>query len=302
MQCSTARRLGYDDLRSDLRVCERAPRALAAGDVFVNVLRDTLPECDRVGGGERTLSPRAVLTRGDGDAPETPRRHGTCYVYCAQRSCGAARTFLHDHAEALASRCSDVVYLRNGALSMVPSSLSDGKRCHDKVRAHSVEVDAGCLTCGSESTPVRVHVNGARVRGSTYRSTSSGTPSWYRRADLWSPMPAQFHRDPKYANPPQPHAPEGATDVRLHTSGTDLADDALVAFWAAQPSGEVREAHEAYGKFTNSGITQCDRGVCRMRLKGAPGKYTTEGKVFKPHVHLSEWKGDHWGAVKTVTL
>ena len=38
-----------------------------------------------------------------------------------------------------------------------------------------------------------------------------------------------------------------------------------------------------------------------MKLR-TPGAYTAEGKVFRPHVHFSEWKGDHWNPiVKTVT-
>ena len=89
--------------------------------------------------------------------------------------------------------------------------------------------------------------------------------------------------------------------MRLDTTGTDLGEDALLAFWASKSSDRVREAHDAYDDFANGGIVQCDARTCEFTLD-PPASYTTDGKVFRPHFHVSEWQGDRWGDIKTVTL
>jgi hypothetical protein len=290
MQCATAAALGYDDLPSATRVCERGPDRLAPGAVFLNTLHESLPECDRA-------THAATLDDIDATAPASH-----CYVYCAQRSCHAAVGFLAEHEDALRAKCADVTYLRNGALAMREGELADGATCHAKVVAHNDVQEQGCLNCDARTTSdVDVHVDGARHEGATFLGTRSAPPDWFRRASIWSRLPPQFSRDPRYAHTPQTHDPRGAQHVRLDVTGTGIGDDALLAFWASKPADRTREAREAYGDFANGGIVQCNRKVCEFTLD-PPAPYTAEGKVFRPHFHVAEWKGDHWSGVSTVTL
>lgn len=287
MHCSTASSLGYDDLPPSTRVCERVPDHLEEGSVFLNALHDSMPECDRA---------RKATTLDDLD------RASHCYVYCAQRSCHAAAHFLADREDEIRSKCEDVTYLRNGALAMREGELADGPACHSNIIAYNETKDEGCLNCDARtSSQVDVRVDGERREGATFLSTRSSPPDWFRRASIWSRLPPQFSRDPRYANAPQTHDPRGSSRVRLDTTGTGLSDDALLAFWASKPSDKVREAQDAYDDFANGGIVQCERKICDFTLD-PPSSYTSEGKVFRPHFHVAEWKGDHWSGVSTVTL
>ena len=272
MQCALAPELGLTDLP-------------APGEVFVNALPD-MPECDRRHG-------MASL-----DALEEPAAR--CYVYCAQRSCGAAKAFLHDRADEVAAKCAAVTYLRNGALSMPEIDLADGEACHARIVAHNPSAAEPCLTCEDGAVPARLAVDGAAAEA-TFVTTDDTVPDWFHRADVWSRLPPQFARDPRYRNRPKPHDPAGELALSLRVDGLPYADDALLAFWAARDDGRVREAHDAYGDFTNSGIVQCRAGQCDFTLD-RPGRYTAEGRVFRPHVHVAPWRGDHWGAVGTVAF
>ena len=69
-RCASAAQLGFADLPG-VTVCEDPP---STGGVFLNALAD-MPACDR--------------TRGMADLSTMPPAD-RCYVYCAQRSCGAA--------------------------------------------------------------------------------------------------------------------------------------------------------------------------------------------------------------------
>ena len=295
MQCTTAARLAGDAhaarLPSATRVCERAPERVGANAVFLNALHDAMPECDRTA-HSATLADLAGA-RGDDAAPH-------CYVYCAQRSCGAAADFVTSHAEELQRGCSAVTYLRNGALGMRESELVDGAACHARVVEHNPVQETGGLNCGDAAVDVALAVDGRARAGAQYLRGRPTAPEWFKRASIWSRHPPQFSRDPRYANPPRAHDPRGAARVRLDTTGTGIAEDATLAFWASHP-GEVKEAHAAYGDFTNSGIVRCERRTCDFTVD-PPGAYTAAGKSFRPHVHVAEWKGDHWGDVGTVTL
>lgn len=287
MQCSSATRLGIHSLPSGTRVCERAPTHVNVGDVFINALHADMPECDRA-------SHSATLR----DLKHAPH----CYVYCAQRSCGAAKEFMIENADEIEAKCDEVTYLHNGALGMHQSELKDGATCHANVVAHNTVQEVGCLNCDGRSTvDVGLTVNGEERAGAQYLAARPSAPEWFKRSSIWSRHPPQFSCDARYANPPQTHDPSGSERVRLDTTGTGIQEDAKLAFWASKPDERVREAHAAYGDFSNSGITQCNRHTCEFTVD-APGAYTADGTVFRPHIHVSEWKGDHWGSVATVTL
>lgn len=267
--------------------CEYAPARVGANDAYINVLSATLPQCDRK--AERML-------RDD-------ERAETCHVYCAQRSCSAAKAYMHDHADALAARCERVVYLRNGALSMNPDDLVDGAACHAQILAHNARDDS-CLTCRPDTgVPVRAAMDGGAIEGARLTDTDEGVPDWFRRANVWAPLPPNVTCDARARNPPVEHTPPGARSVlEFDTDDTPISPDATLAYWAAHTSSTIREAHVAYGAFENAGIASCAEGTCKLALD-APGSYTAEGKVFAPHVHFVQWRGDHWDPrVHTLTL
>ena len=113
-----------------------------------------------------------------------------------------------------------------------------------------------------------------------------------------------FSCDPRYKGDDlAPHAPSNGKDVLvIDVRGTDVAPDATIGYWASKPSEAVRTAERAYGDFSNRGIARCEAGVCRLPLS-LPTPYTEDGKVWKPHVHFAEWKGDRWDLVaRTVNL
>lgn len=287
-QCSPASRLtGYDSLPQTTQVCDIPPQRIGEREVFINALHDSMPECDRA-------THSATL--------ETLGHASHCYVYCAQRSCHAAVRFMDQHEEALRDGCDSITYLRNGALGMPETALADGRACHANILAHNEVQTAGCLNCDLRAeTAVTLRVDGEVRENATYLPAKATAPEWFKRVSIWSRLPPQFSRDPRYSNHPQTHDPSGSTRVRFETTGTGLSEDALLAFWASKPDDHVREAHDAYDDFTNSGIVQCDRTVCEFTVD-APGAYTSEGKVFQPHIHVAEWNGDHWGGVGTITL
>ena len=284
MQCTTSRELGWTNL-PDTDVCEHPPDRLASGHVFLNALSD-MPECDR--------------RHGMASLDSMEERAERCYVYCAQRSCGAAKAFLRDRADEVAEKCASVTYLRNGALSMREIDLADGEACHARIVAHNRISDEPCLTCEGGAVRARLSVDGEEAKA-TFDGTDDTVPDWFHRADVWSRLPPQFSRDPRYRNRPKPHDPSGDLALSLRLDGLPYDEDALLAFWAARDDGRVREAHDAYGDFTNSGIVQCRKGTCDFTLD-RPGQYTAEGRVFRPHVHVAPWRGDHWGAVGTVAF
>lgn len=287
MQCSSAARLGFDSLPFNTRVCERPPVHVGKDEVFINALHADMPECDRA-------SRSTTL--------EDLERASHCYVYCAQRSCGAAKDFMIANADEISEKCDAVTYLHNGALGMNESELVDGATCHANVVAHNSVQKTGCLNCDARSSvDVGLVVNGETRSGAQYLPARPSSPEWFKRASIWSRHPPQFSRDARYANPPQTHDPSGGARVRLDTTGTGIREDATLAFWASKPDARVREAHDAYDDFTNSGIVQCERRTCEFTVD-TPGAYTADGRVFRPHIHVAEWRGDHWGDVATVTL
>ena len=155
MQCTTAARAGVSALPPATRVCERAPERVDANAVFLNALHDAMPECDRAAHAA-TLSDLAAR-----DGAQAPH----CYVYCAQRSCGAAVDFMTSHADELQRGCSGVTYLHNGALGMRESELVDGATCHARVAAHNPVQETGCLNCGDAAVDVALAVDGRAREG-----------------------------------------------------------------------------------------------------------------------------------------
>lgn len=268
---------------SDL-VCEDVPRT-----IFLNALSDKLPECDRKEG----MSTLSELTHAD-----------MCYVYCAQRSCGAATAYMQENEAELREKCSMITYLHNGALGMERDHLVDGATCHRKITDANLEkgVRSTCLTCdendGGATLPMTV--DGAPVPARLV-STRGEIPDWYRRSGILSSLPTQFSCDDRYRAPPTPHEREDATmQVEVDIGGTDLPSDAVIAYWAAHESDEVYEAAQAYGTFDNSGIARCRQSKCRFALDH-PGMYTANGVVYKPHIHFTEWVDGSWNTTaKTI--
>lgn len=269
------------------RVCELPPASPGPDDVFLNALADNMPACDR-------RNDRMARLDGIDHA-------ATCYVYCAQRSCQAANDFMENNAPALRDKCEAIVYLHNGALSMAADDLADGQRCHaDIVDFNRRDPDHACLTCRNEtSSPIALEIDGTSVSGRLLE-TDDEIPDWYIRHNIYSPLPPQFTCDKRYAYPLTMHA-DGASTVKVRLPD-DARADSVIAFWAAKPASSVREAHEAYGDFANSGIVQCAEHVCEMKLD-LPGVYTADGEVFPAHVHFTEWEGDRWNRVaKTINF
>ena len=280
-----------DQYEGAQRVCEQASAARPDG-VFLNALAESMPECDR---NERMTTLEHLE-----DAASPP----DCYVYCAQRSCGAAATFMRAHADELSRKCASVSYLHGGALEMERADLVDGEACHRNVVAHNLSegLQDGCLTCeAGDRVPLRATIDDVPV-DATYLQTRGEIPDWYRRSGIVGALPTQFSCDPRYRSVPVPHHHEGSSRVKVNLSSTPISPNATVAYWAADASDEVLPAERAYGAFKNSGIVQCEKAVCEFRLD-RPGRYTSEGKVFKSHLHLTEWMGDRWSLrAKTIDI
>ncbi|OUU53268.1 MAG: hypothetical protein CBC12_02835 [Candidatus Puniceispirillum sp. TMED52] len=260
--------------------------------VFLNALTEGMPECDR--------KERAVTLDDLKEFEEPPK----CYVYCAQRSCTAAQKYMEKHAEELGELCDTVSYIHGGALEMDHKDLVDGPVCHKKIIDHNMEqgLQDGCLTCkGDDRVKLKMSMNGDPV-DATYLRTSGEIPDWFRRSGIVGTLPTQFSCDERYKAMPTPHDNGGSKRVKVDISNTDLPEDALIAYWAANPSEDVHVAEDAYGTFQNSGIVQCKESICEFPIDH-PGRYTSEGKVFKSHIHLTEWKGDRWNLdAKTIDI
>lgn len=253
-------------------------------EVWINALEDAMPECTRREGASRLQNLDAANPR------------SVCYVYCAQRSCGAATEFLSKHSDELKRKCASVAYVPGGALEMDSAVLVDGDACHANIVAHNMKegLQDGCLTCqGDQKVPIPVRLNNKAVKA-TYMPTSATVPDWYHRSGIVGSLPTQFSCDPKYRGQnPTPHQHGGSSSVLLDISKTGLPSDTLLAYWAAQSSTDIVVAEKAYGSFNNSGIVQCQHHKCAFSMN-TPGQYTAEGKVFKRHIHVTEWLGDRW--------
>lgn len=257
----------------------------AGNNVYINVLADTLPDCNRK---EGTTS---LPELGSADK---------CYVYCAQESCTAADAFMTANADLLHSKCATTIYLREGALAMEPSELVGGASCHGAIRAYNAAAEdlapqTGCLTCqagGGEAKLVPVALGDASA-DAPLLSTSGTIPDWFLEKHVYSPLPPQFTCDDRYKTTPEPHSPEGDDVVVFEmrdVSQAGLPSDATLSYWASEPheSGGDLPAPEAYGDFANSGITKCEAGVCRMPMR-RPSPYTVGGERFAAHVHFTHW-------------
>lgn len=260
------------------RVCDIHPASISKNDVYVNALADEMPACDRL---HDTVNLNA-LDHAD-----------TCFVYCAQRSCQAANEFMEKNAKELRHKCDDIVYLHNGALSMPANELKDGMKCHADIiefnRKH--KENDGCLSCqGNTSIPVDVEIDGQATTGEFLR-TDDAIPDWYIQNGIYSPLPPQFTCDGRYKHPVQPHA-KGSSLLKVMLPKEEPRNS-TIAFWAAKPAREIKEAHAAYDTFENAGIVQCVEHVCEIPLD-LPGSYTADGKVFPRHLHYTEWAGDRW--------
>lgn len=257
--------------------------------VFINALSAAMPECD---------SKVRSVTLDDLKTYDRP----SCYVYCAQRSCDAATSYMKENKDDLAKLCSSVSYIHGGALEMDQSSLADGKACHAKIADHNMRggLRDGCLTCDTkDKVNVKMTIQGEEISG-TYYQTKPEIPDWYRRSGIVGSLPTQFSCDERYKAPVPHH--NGGDKVSLDISGTGLPKDAVLAYWAAEASDEVMSAENAYGAFRNSGIVQCEESICRFHIH-QPGRYTEDGKVFKSHIHVTEWEGDRWNLnAKTIDI
>ena len=263
------------------------------GTVFLNALSENMPECDR----KRSMSTLDRL-----DSFKTPPH---CRVYCAQRSCDAAKTFLKEHDDALSKKCASVTYLPGGALEMDQHDLVDGVACHRNIVAHNIEdkgLQEGCLTCsGEKRTSIDMTIDGTVV-DATYLKTNDEIPEWYRRSGIVGNLPTQFSCDKRYKGTPVVHDHKGSSKVKMDISKTDLPGNSILAYWGAKPSKTVRVAEQAYGTFNNSGIVQCKDSVCEFPID-PPSRYTEEGKVYKSHIHVTEWLGDRWNLnAKTIDI
>lgn len=270
------------------KVCQQAPTKWTADDqiVFLNALSSDMPSCDR---------------KENATTLENLEHADTCYVYCAQHSCGAAKKYMQEHRDELRQKCDNITYLTNGALSMNRDSLVDGKKCHDQIIEYNkknTNTDKACLTCIKDSQPIdnatydNKHIN---VR---YSFTDDSIPDWYIRNGIYSPLPPIFTCDKRFHPPVMHNEDRSILHVNLENKG--LPKDAILAYWAAKPNDEKVEAHRAYGDFSNSGIIQCDNYECDIPV-AFPGIYTEHGETFNPHVHFTHWKGDRWDTVaKTI--
>lgn len=265
-------------------VCEKAPRS-----VYLNTLSSNLPECDR---------------KNDMSTLEDGMHADMCYVYCAQRSCNAAKTFLEEHQTELREKCSMITYLHNGAIEMAQEELVDGPVCHQKIVESNIQkkgVQSTCLTCdaGDDGVFIKATRNGQAISANLV-TTKGEVPDWYHRRGIIASLPTQFSCDERY-HPPRPHQPSNASSkFQIDISPTDLPPNTTLAYWAAKDSQEVVDASAAYGDFENSGIVNCRDSICNLSLD-TPGMYTTEGNVYRPHIHFTEWLGDRWNTTaKTI--
>lgn len=271
-------------------VCEN-DKDLDAG-VFLNVLAEGMPECDR--------KEHSVTLDELKEFEEPPK----CYVYCAQRTCTAAKKFMEEHSEELGKLCDTVSYLPGGALEMNPDDLVDGKACHAKIIEHNMKqgIQDGCLTCGDgeeDQIKLEMTMDGDPV-DATYYETKDVIPDWYKRAGIVGTLPTQFSCDKRYKTPVVHD--NGGVQVEMNIEKTGLPKNALIAYWGANPSTDVRVAPDAYDEFQNSGIAQCKEYQCKFKMN-IPARYTADGKVYKKHLHVTDWDGFSWNLkAKTIDI
>lgn len=265
-------------------VCEGVP-SLTPNSFYINALGDSSPECNT---NEKSSTLQDLVERGE--------KADACYLYCAQRSCDAAKEFAERESSSLSSVCDVVRYLPGGALEMKMEDLSDGSKCHAGIIEYNLSkgVKDGCLTC-----------NEKRGEGVVYE-TGEEPPPWFERAGMYGPLPKQFTCDERYlSETPFPHYPssfDSSLSVDLKASNLSDGGDKLVAYWAAEPSSAVVKAEDAYSSFSNSGIAYCKDSVCDFKFR-SPGRYTSEGNVYKSHVHFTLWEGNKWSKkVRTLNL
>ena len=257
--------------------------------VYINALNG-MGECDR----KNSMSSLEGLS-----SFSSPPK---CYVYCAQRTCGAAESFMKKNSQALSEGCSSVYYVKGGALEMREEDLVDGKVCHSKIIDHNMKggVKRGCLTCEEgEGVSIPLTVDGEEVEA-TYFETKEGVPDWYERNGIDGSLPPHFFNDERYVSPLE-HG-EGKNRIRMNVRRTGIKKDAKLAYWASNPSDKVEVAENAYGNFENRGIVFCKGYDCDFDLN-VPSRYTSEGKVFKKHIHVTDWNGKKWNEkAKTIDI
>jgi hypothetical protein len=59
-----------------------------------------------------------------------------------------------------------------------------------------------------------------------------------------------------------------------------------IIYWASEPSNEIKDVKDAYGKYENSGFTNSDnKGNAILKVR-QPSKYRLPyGKILNPHIH-----------------
>ncbi len=103
---------------------------------------------------------------------------------------------------------------------------------------------------------------------------------------------------------PQANTPELTGDV-IKAEVSDLPINVKVLFWAAKPSATVvNTPEEAYGDYSNQGVTTTDKnGKATFTVKN-PAKYTVPYKgTLDKHIHYRYWSENGIASeVHTVTL
>ena len=260
-------------------VCEFPPSRLKSGETYINALHESMPACDRV---EKT-TPLENLEAAD-----------RCFIYCAQRSCDAAKDFMDKHRAELRDKCSKITYLPNGALSMNKKDLKQGVTCHAQIIQHNEKASKNaCLTCSPQSVDIDATYDG-RPLNARHAVTDDKIPDWYIRRGIYSSLPPMFTCDPRF-RVPSVHSSDTPV-LRLDIRDTQIPPDATIGYWASKPTDEILEAGKAYANFENSGVAKCSSGVCELNI-AYPGRYTEDGKVFNPHIHFAVWEGDRWDTV-----
>tara|TARA_Y100000780_G_scaffold230634_1_gene253281 strand:+ start:11703 stop:12254 length:552 start_codon:yes stop_codon:yes gene_type:complete len=79
-----------------------------------------------------------------------------------------------------------------------------------------------------------------------------------------------------------------------------------VIYWASEPDenpNEIATLHQAYGSFTNGGVTMSDKnGKALIRVRN-PQDYTIGDNIKPAHVHYRCVKKDGWiGAFRTIKI
>lgn len=95
--------------------------------------------------------------------------------------------------------------------------------------------------------------------------------------------------------------PSGAdATARVHTG----VPNASVMFWAAEKADATLDnPWDAYGKYTNAGVTQTDsQGVAVLQVRSPAAYRVPTGKVLQPHIHYRVCNKGMLGPVHTVYL